>query len=938
MALLILLTIHIAAAIAAPRLVKSMGRNAFLLLSLVPASAALWITLQTFQLSGTSSYLLTEQFTWVPQLQMNLDSRLDPLSVLMGLVVTVVGTLVLIYSSRYFENSDADLGRFAGVLMAFAGAMLGLVFADNVLYLYVMWELTTVFSYLLIGHDSARKFKRRAALQALLVTTLGGLSLLVGLIILGESAGSYLLTDIVGAGIGSGTAVTVAVALVALGAVSKSALVPVHFWLPSAMAAPTPVSAFLHAAAMVKAGVFLVAILTPAMAGIVTWSVPLVVLGLLTLLVGGWNAVRQHDLKLLLAYGTISQLGMLVALLATGTKVAALAGVALLLSHAMFKATLFLVVGIIDHAAGTRDLRRISGLARKMPVLFFATCAAAASMAGLPPTLGFIAKEAALEAYFGGSTLEWLALVALLVGSAFTVAYSARFVWGAFATKADVRISEIDKPGWLLQLSPVLLASGGLVGALAIASIDSGLTLYSGIYPGESDYHLSLWHGLNPVLGLSALVIAAGLLLFRYSKRLTEFQERLHVGPSAHSMYVAVMRSLDRTAVLVTTVTQRGSLSFYVATIASVLSVLALVGAVAAPWPTQWRLWDNPLQAVPVIIAIAAAIMATRVVRRMAAVLLVGVAGYAVAAIFAMHGAPDLALTQLLVETITLVVFVLVMRKLPAAIADKHNRRQRAQRLVISLVFGSVMAVVAAIASGARIAAPISDLFPQQAYDFGGGKNVVNVTLVDIRAWDTIGEISVLVVAATGVASLIFLRRRGRIAEAPVEEVRDTSDDGRGVDWLRWSRYMKPEQRSIVLEIVSRLVFHTVLVLSVYLLFAGHNAPGGGFAGGLVAGLALVVRYLAGGRHELGEAAPVDAGLFLGLGLLLATATGAAGLVLGYDVLQTAILEASVPVLGNVKLVTSLFFDIGVYLIVIGLILDVLRSLGAELDRREGSA
>jgi multicomponent Na+:H+ antiporter subunit A len=400
------------------------------------------------------------------------------------------------------------------------------------------------------------------------------------------------------------------------------------------------------------------------------------------------------------------------------------------------------------------------------------------------------------------------------------------------------------------------------------------------------------------------------------------------------------MQGLDRLAVLVTGTTQRGSLPAYLGTILVV--VLALPGSVLlfrAPWPGEWRAWDTPVQAFVGGVVLFAAVLALRIRQRLSAVLVVGVTGYGLAVLFALQGAPDLALTQFLVETLTLVVFVLVLRKLPKDITERHRPRERAVRGVIAVAVGAFMAVVGGVALAVRTATPVSADYPEQAFEFGGGKNVVNVTLVDIRAWDTLGEVSLLVVAATGVASLVFLRGRTggveRIDRSTLARRRPTGGRAPRNRWLAATSTLDPARRSVVLEVVTRILFHTITVFSVYLLFSGHNEPGGGFAGGLVAGLALVLRYLAGGRYELGEAAPVAPGLLLGTGLLLAAGTGAAGLVLGAEVLQTAIVEIDLPVLGHVKLVTSLFFDTGVYLIVVGLVLDVLRSLGAELDRQE---
>ena len=381
--------------------------------------------------------------------------------------------------------------------------------------------------------------------------------------------------------------------------------------------------------------------------------------------------------------------------------------------------------------------------------------------------------------------------------------------------------------------------------------------------------HLGLWHGWQPALALSALSLLGGAALFAVRTRVSAAQRRVAVGASADEGYWNVLQGLDRLSVLVTGTTQRGSLPAYLGTILVV--VLALPGTVLltrAPWPGEWRAWDTPVQALVGAVVLIAAALALRIRQRLSAVLVVGVTGYGVAVIFALQGAPDLALTQFLVETLTLVVFVLVLRKLPKDITERHLPRERAVRGVIAVAVGAFMGAVGAVALAARTATPVSAGFPEQAYDFGGGKNIVNVTLVDIRAWDTLGEISLLVVAATGVASLVFLRGRTGGVDRAGRDVLAAPDDAGGRAprgrWLAASATLDPERRSVVLEVVTRILFHTILVFSLYLLFSGHNQPGGGFAGGLVAGLALVLRYLAGGRYELGEAAPVAPGLVLG--------------------------------------------------------------------------
>ncbi|MCB7135094.1 Na+/H+ antiporter subunit A [Cellulosimicrobium marinum] len=982
---------HLAMALGAPALVSLLGRKAFLVMALAPASAAVYALAWTGRvMAGEHPTSVVE---WVPGLGLELAFRMDTLSWLMLLLVGGVGALVLVYCSAYFSPTAQGLRRFGGVLTAFAGAMVGLVVADDVLLLFVFWELTTVFSYLLIGHYADRKASRRAAMQAIVLTTAGGLAMLVGLVVLGVEAGTFRLSEIV-ASPPSGGAVTAAVVCLLVGAASKAALIPLHFWLPAAMAAPTPVSAYLHAAAMVKAGVYLVARFAPAYADTTVWRTLVVVLGAGTLLVGGYRALRQYDLKLVLAFGTVSQLGLIVLLVGLGTQGAALAGLAMIGAHAMFKAALFLVVGAVDAATGTRDLRRLTGVGRRLPWTAAAGALATASMIGLPPFAGYVAKEAALEALLHGEGPGWLDAVVLwsvVVGSMLTVAYGLRFWWGAFSSRKrfagaparanehlDLRAArgplvEADEPPidpsrikplpFLLVAPAVVLAVLGLAAALVPHFGEDLLQPYAQTYPAGEPGHLVLWAGFTPALALTVLVLAVGVLLFWQRSRVERFQASLWTGPEADVTYRRVMRKLDDLAADVTAVTQRGSLPLYLGIILLVLVVgPGSVLVARTSWPDELKAWDRPAQLAAVVAICVASILAARSRRRLKAVILIGVAGYGNAVLFLLHGAPDLALTQVLVETITLVVMVLVLRRLPPYFSDRPLASSRWVRLGIGVAVGVVMMGLALVVPLARVATPISVDFPEEAYEWGGGKNIVNVTLVDIRAWDTMGEISVLLAAATGVASLVFLRTRsGEVLRLGTAKVVGRTgsrtnpgvwggepDPGaalrrRGVNptaqprmsvWLSAGRTLAPQRRSVIFEVVTRVLFHSMIVFALFLLFSGHNNPGGGFAAGLVVGIALTVRYLAGGRYELGEAAPVHPGLLLGLGLFLSAGAGLVPLFFGDSVLQSSIYEVTVPVFGHVKFVTTLFFDVGVFLVVVGLVLDILRTLGAEIDRQ----
>lgn len=941
--MLVLLLAHAGAALLAPVLVRVLGRSGFLLLALVPLTGLLW----TLRHAGES---LRVDIGWISGIHLDLVLRFDPLAAVLASLVTGIGAVVLVYCARYFADDEPKLGLFAALMVAFAGTMLGLVLSDNMLLLYVFWELTTVLSFLLVGHYGSQATSRRAATQALLVTTTGGLAMLVGIVVLGQLTGSYLLSDVI-ASAPRGWLAGVAVVAVLVGALSKSAIVPMHFWLPGAMAAPTPVSAYLHAAAMVKAGIFLVARLAPGFADSAPWRVTVLTLGLVSMLVAGWRALRETDLKLVLAFGTVSQLGFLTVLVGAGTRDLALAGLTMLVAHALFKATLFLVVGVIDHTTGTRDLRQLSGLGRRAPVLAVAAAAAAASMAGLPPFVGFVGKEAAIEALLHGGAqgsglpsapASLATLVAVIAGSVLTAAYSLRFMWGAFRGRdPSPPVARMHAPDRLLLTPPVLLAALGLVAGIATGPLDRALTPYADTLPGADGYHLARWHGLTPTLGLSALVIVAGIGLFGARAAVVRLQFASPPLGNADRVYDATLRLADTLSQRLTGTTQRGSLPLNLTTILLTLAVLPTVFlALGTRTGLDVRSFDSPLQAGVAALAVIAGLAATALRNRLAAVLLVSVTGYACGVIFALQGAPDLALTQFLVETLTLVVFVLMLRKLPAEMLDSNSVGRRGPRAVLAAGVGTVITVVGAYAVNARTTVANSVALPDAAYSRGNGSNVVNVLLVDIRAWDTLGEISVLVVAATGVASLVFRHRRTGLAPRVSDAYRDGLVDAPaaaagspdGTTWLLGGNLVAPQHRSLVLEVSARLVFPTIMVLSVYFLFSGHNAPGGGFAGGLVAGLALVVRYLAGGRYELGETVPVDAGLILGVGLLFAGGTAVTSLAVGAPVLSSAVFEVTLPLLGELKLVTALFFDIGVYLVVVGLVLDILRSLGAGLD------
>ena len=945
--LLSLIALHFVLGMTAPVWTRLLGRNAFLVVAIAPAIGFGWLLTLSPAVTGGSAFV--ESTRWIPALSVSLTFHVGLLQWLLSLLVTGIGAIVLFYCRWYFTNPPS---RTLGLLVAFAGAMLGLVTADDLVLLYVFWELTTVFSYLMIGHDSSRRANRAAATTALIVTTTGGLAMLVGIVTFGVLTGSFRLQAILAAA-PEGIAPTAAALLMLVGALSKSALAPFHFWLPGAMAAPTPVSAYLHAATMVKAGVYLVAALAPVFSNVPLWREVLTILGALTMILGGWRSLRQSDLKLLLAYGTVSQLGFITMLVGLGTKAAGQAGLAMLLAHGLFKATLFLTVGVIDHATGTRDITKLTGLGRRMPVLAVAAGLAAASMAGLPPLFGFVAKEAALDALVkigsGGDGTgvlpapAFLLVGAVVAGSMLTAAYSLRFWWGAFGTRrrpVSVEVKHVPAAGFIA--GPVVLGLAGLVLGFSGGPLTDLLASYTRTMPVGSEPHsLALWHGFTTPLLLSALAIGGGVVLFWQRDTVARVQATFPQVPAANDFYRWSMRLLDVVAVEVTARVQRGSLASYLSTILTVFVVSVGGTLMLMPvWPQNAVWFDNPAQvAVGLVTAIAAAsLIAVR--GRVRAIITVGVTGYGTALLFLVHGAPDLALTQALIETAALLVFLLVLRTLPKYFTDRPLHSSRWVRMLLAVAVGSTVSASVLVATASRTAQRASAGLETAAYEFGYGKNIVNVILVDTRAWDTLGEISVLVVAATGVASLIFLR--SRVQQRRTRKIAANTSSGA---WLRASGTLNPAARSLVFEVTTRLLFGIMIMVSIYLLIAGHNHPGGGVAGGGVGGVAPVVRALAPRGRVRGAAAPGGAGRVLGIGLFIAVGSALVPWAFGGRIFQSYDIHLTIPGLdaiatpwgvvnafGDLHLVSSTVFDIGVYLVVLGMMLDLVRSLGAGID------
>jgi multicomponent Na+:H+ antiporter subunit A len=747
-------------AIGAPYIHRRVGKRSGWVLAFLPLVWTTYFAARSARIA--SGEVITASYAWIPSLNINFSFLLDGLSLVFALIVCGIGVLVVVYSGGYLAEHPLQ-GRFYAFLLMFMGSMLGLVLADNAITLFVFWELTSVSSYLLIGFNNQRREARAAALQALLVTGLGGLPLLAAFLMLGQFTGSLELSSwIAQRGVVHASSLYLPILiLILLGAATKSAQVPFHFWLPNAMEAPTPVSAYLHAATMVKAGVYLLARLSPLLGGTEAWTYALSAVGGTTMLLGAYLAYQHTDLKRILAYSTVSLLGTLTLLLGVGTALAIQAAVVLLLAHALYKGALFLVAGSMEHETGTRDITQMSGLRRSMPVTATAAGIAALSMGGLPPVLGFAGKEVYLEALWGIPAAALLLAVAILTAM-LTLAVAGVAGLRPFIGKSmsTAHIPHETPPSF--WLGPVVLAALGLVWGVFPSLVERSLfsPACGAILGSPLSVHLSLWHGFTPVLGLSVLSIAGGISLYITHARLRGFTSRtdfMRWGP-AH-WYTLSLEALDRLARVITLRLQSGYLRLYLLTIVSttvvlagytILSRVSWAGAFSGPGV-------HPHEAVLAGLIVAAAVAAVFSKSRLGAVATLGVVGYGVALIYVLFGAPDLAMTQVMVETLTVILFVLMFYHLPR-FTSFTPRPARARDIVVSLMAGGLVTGLLLAATRRPLVPRLSPFFADESLPYGHGRNIVNVILVDFRGLDTMGEITVLSVAAMGVYALLKLR------------------------------------------------------------------------------------------------------------------------------------------------------------------------------------
>ncbi len=892
---------------------------------------------------------------WLPAYGLNVTFRMDGFAWLFAMLITGIGLLVVIYA-RYYMSPEDPVPRFFSFLLSFMGSMLGVVLSGNLILLAVFWELTSIFSFLLIGYWYHNASARDGARMALTVTGIGGFCLLAGVLILGHIVGSYDLDKVLGAGnlVRTHPLYSVALILILLGAFTKSAQFPFHFWLPNAMAAPTPVSAYLHSATMVKAGVFLLARLWPVLSGTEEWFWIVGSAGLITLLIASFFAVFQQDLKGLLAYSTISNLGLITVLLSLGSPLAAVAAIFHMVNHAIFKASLFMAAGIIDHETGTRDMRKLSGLLRPMPYTATLAMVASAAMAGVPLLNGFISKEMffaeAVETHMA-SWLDTITPYVATIAGIFTVAYSVRFIYSTFfgPPPHDLPHEPHEPPHWMRRPIELLVLLCLLIGIIPGLSIGPFLhsAVLSVLGQATPEYSLSVWHGINLPLMMSIVAMIGGILLHWMLKNYLATSED---GPPLFR-HLQGQRIFERVLVTLSWNWARKAEAFLsTRRLQPQLRIVVAVAVLAAAWPIfAAGLQSGSLGPQPVdpifaglwILGGACAIGAAYQAKfhRLAALILLGGAGLTTCITFVWLSAPDLAVTQLLVEIVTTVLLLLGLRWLPKRWEDPDPlpvqigpRIRRYRDLLLAVGSGAGVAVIAYAVMTRLSPSSIGDYFLENAYSGGGGKNVVNVILVDFRAFDTFGEIAVL--GIVGLTVFALLRRfrpapdtTGSTAQQKIQDAYDEAAPDRKAGETLADYLAVP-------SVIMQWLFPVIVVLAVHLFLRGHDLPGGGFAAGITLAIAFLLQYLASGARVVEDRLRILPLRWIGMGLLLAGATGAGSWFFGYPFLTTFFQYTEIPHIGKMPTASALLFDLGVFTLVVGATVLVLIALAHQSLRK----
>ncbi|MBD9395999.1 monovalent cation/H+ antiporter subunit A [Pseudomonas sp. PDM11] len=902
-----------------PLLADRMGRSLCALAAAIgPAAALVLLWLQ--QPAVFAGEVQVVSHPWLPELGLNLSLRLDGLGFLFALMILGIGLLVILYA-RYYLSKQEPMGRFFAYLLLFMGAMLGVVLSENMLLMLMFWELTSLSSFLLIGFWSGSSDARRGSRMALTVTGGGGLALLAGILLLGNIAGSFELSDVLTAGdtIRSHSLYPITLILILLGVFTKSAQFPFHFWLPQAMAAPTPVSAYLHSATMVKAGVFLLARFYPALAGTEWWFYLVSMTGMATLLFGAIMALFQHDLKGLLAYSTISHLGLITLLFGFNTDLSSVAAVFHIINHATFKASLFMAAGIIDHETGSRDMRRIAGLWKYMPHTAVLAMVAASAMAGVPLLNGFLSKEMFFTETLNQDLLgifNWMIPTVATLAGVFSVAYSLRFIHDVFFNGEPRDLPKYpphEPPRYMKIPVEILVFLCLLVGMLPAYTVAPLLaSAASATLGGEVPYYsLAIWHGFNLPLGMSVVALIGGIIVYACREPLFRWYNGMPE-VDAKELFELLNARLVKSARWVTKLMESGSLQRYVAFL--LLSALILI--ITALSPMESLSGDVPLtppDGITVLGMLVLCVMAVLTVvfhrNRLKALMTLSCAGLMVALAFARYSAPDLALTQLSVEVVTIILLVLALFFMP----DRTPMESSSLRGLRDVLLAGGTGIAVALLAYAVMTRPydsIASFFLENSVSGGGGTNVVNVILVDFRGFDTLGEITVLAIAAIGIYGLLA----GLHLPHPLT-------DPNGKPWSKDSHPM-------VLDSIARILLPIALLVSAFIFLRGHNLPGGGFIAGLITAIALILQYVAHGVEWTQRRMPWSFHSIAGLGVLIAALTGLGSLAFGAPFLTSAFDHFHLPLIGEFELATALLFDLGVYLAVVGSTLLILSNIG----------
>ncbi|MDG4647536.1 monovalent cation/H+ antiporter subunit A [Roseibacterium sp. SDUM158017] len=901
-----------------PGLMIRAGRTACAAFTAAPTALAL-VMLLILAPQVMRGEIVQAEIAWLPQLGLSASFFLDGLGLLFAGMILGVGLLITLYARFYLSGED-PMGQFYTYLLLFQGAMLGIVLSDNILLLLIFWELTSLSSFLLIGYWKHLPEGRQGARMALAVTGAGGLAMIGGMLILGQIAGSYDLTDILrqGDAIRASEWYLPALILILAGAFTKSAQFPFHFWLPHAMAAPTPVSAYLHSATMVKAGIFLMARMWPVLSGTDAWFYIVTTTGLVTMVLGALIALFKDDLKALLAFSTVSHLGLLTMLLGFGTQAAAIAAVFHIINHLTFKAALFMTAGIVDHEAHTRDIKRLGGLRHLMPVTFAIGTVAALSMAGIPLFNGFLSKEMMLEE---ASHTDWfgsaLALPVLAtIGALLSVAYSFRFVVHVFfgPVRDDYPHKPHDPPFGMWAAPALLAVLVVLIGVMPYLAEGVVTAAANAVTGADLHPHLKIWHGVTPALWMSVVAVAGGAVVLSMHKGLDRAW-RATPRPEAKAIFDGLVNAIAGLCTRVSERTHDGAISRYLAIFvvsAVALGAVAFAGGGLAP-PTRGLLAVPPVVAVGWLMLIVATVaVVTMHHKRFQALVLIGIIGLSISAGFVYLSAPDLALTQISVETVTIMLLLLALHFLPKSTPRESSSGRKLRDGALALAAGGGVGGLS-YAFLLRDIETISDYHIANSYEGGGGTNVVNVILVDFRGYDTYGEIIVL-----GIAGFIIYALMHALIDGPAARR------------LRNPDYLANRSRDrhpMMMVVVTRVLMPIAVLVGIYIFLRGHNQPGGGFVAGLVIAIALLMQYMASGFAWTQARKRIEYHTMIGLGVIIAGLTGAGAWLAGQPFLTSAFTYVHLPPIEEFELATAMLFDLGVFLTVLGAVMLMLYSL-----------